>query len=294
VIIETVEKPTSPAPEAERACLASRFSTMKLQGRKIAVLTAYDAPTAKAEEESGIDLVLVGDSVGTNILGYASEKEVTLADISHHLSAVRRGAAHTPVLADLPFGTYETPAAALANAGKLIAAGADMVKFEGPRPDIVEALVHNNIPVCGHLGLMPQHHADRRVKGRKAQEALQLVADAVTLDQAGIAMLVLELVPEEVAGLVTKAVRAPVIGIGAGAKTDGQVLVITDVLGYGGGNFHHSRRYQPVGSLMREAMKAYAADVRAQQFPAAKNSTPMEKEELAILKAELVRRQGGL
>jgi len=292
LIIETVEKPLGPVPNAEKLNWADRFSIMKRQGRKIAVLTAYDAPTAKAEEESGIDLILVGDSVGTNILGYASEKEVTLPDIGHHVGAVRRGAPHTPIVADLPYRTYETPAETVANARKLIAAGADMVKFEGPRPDLVKALVQEGMAVCGHLGLMPQHHADRRLKGRKAQEALQLVMDAIALDQAGITMLVLELVPEEVAALVSRVVKAPTIGIGAGSKTDGQVLVITDVLGLGEDNFRHSLRYQRVGSLMREATKTYAADVRTQSFPTADNSYSMDKEELAILKGEIARRLG--
>ena len=294
MIIETVEKPLGPMPNAEKLNWADRISIMKRQGRKIAVLTAYDAPTAKAEEESGIDLILVGDSVGTNILGYTSEKEVTLSDIGHHVGAVRRGAPHTPIIADLPYQTYETPAEAVANARKLIAAGADLVKFEGSRPDLVQALVQEGMAVCGHLGLMPQHHTDRRLKGRKAQEAVQLVMDAIALDQAGITMLVLELVPDEVGALVSRVVKAPTIGIGAGGKTDGQVLVITDVLGLWEENFHHSRRYQPVGSLMREAAKTYAADVRAQTFPTADNSYPMDKEELAILKAELAHRHSTL
>jgi 3-methyl-2-oxobutanoate hydroxymethyltransferase len=260
----------------------ARFRGMKQQGQKIAVLTGYDAPTAKAEEESGIDIILVGDSVGTNMLGYASEKDVTLADMCHHVAAVRRGAPRTAIIADLPFRTYDTPEFALVSSHMLIAAGADIVKFEGPRPEIVAALAEASIESCCHLGLEPQHHDEKRVKGRKAEEAMRLVHDAIALERAGMAMLVLELVPEEVADRVTKSVAAPTIGIGAGRKTDGQVLVISDVLGFSRANFQHNRRYQDVGQLMREAVKAYAADVRSSSFPAQENVFPMDRDELAI------------
>ncbi|HUZ91221.1 MAG TPA: 3-methyl-2-oxobutanoate hydroxymethyltransferase, partial [Methylocella sp.] len=155
-------------------------------------------------------------------------------------------------------------------------------KFEGPRLEILDALAGASIEVCCHLGLEPQHHEDKRLKGRKAEEAMRLLRDAIALDGAGMAMLVLELVPEEVADLVTKAVKAPTIGIGAGRKTDGQVLVISDVLGFGPTNFRHNRRYQDVGRLMREAVKAYAADVRSESFPAEENVFAMDKNELAI------------
>ncbi len=158
--------------------ITERFFEMKRQGEPIAVLTAYDAPTARAQAAAGIDLILVGDSVGTNFLGYASEREVTLADIAHHVRAVRRGAPATPMIGDLPFATYDTPAEALANARALLAAGADMVKFEGARPAIARALREAGIPVCGHLGLEPQHHEEKRLKGKTAAAASQLLADA--------------------------------------------------------------------------------------------------------------------
>jgi len=260
----------------------TRFLEMKRQGQRIAVLTGYDAPTARAEEESGVDIILVGDSVGTNILGYASERDVTLADMCHHVRAVRRGAPHTPVIADLPFRSYDTPEIALESSRKLIAAGADIVKFEGARPEIVKALAGAAIAVCCHLGLEPQHHDDKHLKGRKATEALRLLRDAIALDSAGMAFLVLERVPEEVADRVTQSVTAPTIGIGAGRKTDGQVLVITDVLGVTQKNFQHNRRYLEVDRLMREAVKAYAADVRSKNFPAQENVSPMDRDELAI------------
>jgi 3-methyl-2-oxobutanoate hydroxymethyltransferase len=261
----------------------ARFFEMKQHGQKIAMLTAYDYPTAKAEAEAGIDIILVGDSVGTNMLGYQSEKEVTLADIEHHLRAVRRGAPDAFVIADLPYLTYETPEMAVANAKVLTAAGADMVKFEGPRPDIAKALVAAGVKVCGHLGLEPQHHEEKRLKSRSAADATRLVADAVALDQTGIEMLVLELIPEEVAEQVTKAIAAPTIGIGAGRHVDGQVLVVCDVLGYTDAAFRHNRRYQEVGSAIRAAAEAYGQEVRAQAFPADANVFHMPKEELAVL-----------
>jgi len=212
---------------------AAHFFEMKRRGAKIAVLTAYDAPTARAEDKAGVDIILVGDSVGVNLLGYASEREVTLADMSHHIAAVRRGAPEATIIGDLPFQTYDSPAAAVANAQKLVAAGADIVKFEGAHLAILEALEAASIEVCCHLGLEPQTHLEKRVKGRSAQEALRLLADATALDRAGMKLLLLEMIPEEVAAEVTRSVKAPTIGIGAGRKTDGQVLVITDVLGFG-------------------------------------------------------------
>lgn len=255
---------------------------MKRKGQPIAVLTAYDAPTAKAEEAAGVDIILVGDSVGTNILGYASERNVTLAHMCHHVGAVRRGAPKTMIVADLPYRSYDTPAIAVESSRRLIEAGGDIVKFEGPQTGILDALAGASIEVCCHLGLLPQHHDDKRLQGQKAADAALLLADAIALDKAGMAMLVLELVPEEVADRVTKSVKAPTIGIGAGRKTDGQVLVISDVLGFTPANFHHNRRYQEVGQLMLEAAKAYVLDVRSRNFPSEENAFRMNADELAI------------
>ncbi len=261
---------------------AARFFEMKRKGEKIAVLTAYDAPTARAEAEAGVDILLVGDSVGANILGYASELEVTLADMRHHISAVRRGAPEAVIIGDMPFATYDSPGQAVESARALVAAGADIVKFEGARLAILEALAAASIEVCCHLGLEPQTHQDKRVKGRSAQEAAKLLSDALMLDRAGMKLLVLEMIPDEVAAEVTRRVAAPTIGIGAGRNTDGQVLVITDVLGYGARNFRHNRRYQEVGRLMMEAMRAYVADVHGADFPREENLTHMAPDELAL------------
>jgi len=259
------------------------FFDMKKSARPIVMLTAYDAPTAKAEWEAGVDIILVGDSVGTNVLGYASEKEVTLDDIAHHTRAVRRGAAQAFILSDLPYGTYDDTAAAVRNAQALIAAGADMVKFEGARPEIVEALVLAAIPVCCHIGLEPQHHEDKKLKGRSAQDALALVEAAIGLDHAGMAMLILELVPEEVAARITAAIKAPSIGIGAGRQTDGQVLVVTDLLGETGQSFRHNKRFAELGPQAEAAFRAYAEDVRRGTFPTEANVFHMKEEERAAL-----------
>ena len=264
----------------------SRFFDMKRQAEPIAVLTAYDAPTAGAQARAGIDLILVGDSVGTNFLGYASERDVTLADIAHHVRAVRRGAAETPILADLPFATYDTPVDAVANARTLVEAGADMVKFEGARPEIVRALVEAGIAVSGHLGLEPQHHAEKRLKGKTAEAAMRLETEAVALDRAGLSLLILEMIPEELAARITKAVAAPTIGIGAGRATDGQVLVITDVLGYTDAAYRHNHRFADVGASLREASVAYVAAVRERRFPARENVFLMPKAELALMEDE--------
>ncbi len=264
----------------------NRFFDMKRMGEPIAVLTAYDAPMARAQAAAGIDIILVGDSVGTNVLGLASEREVTLDDIRHHLRAVRRGAPAAFIVADLPFATYDSQADAVANAKRLVEAGADMVKFEGARPEIVKALVAAGIAVSGHLGLEPQHHDEKRLKGKTAEAALRLETDAVNLDRAGIGLLILEMIPKEVAGRITRAVAAPTIGIGAGHGTDGQVLVVTDVLGYTDANFRHNHRFAEVGSTVRDAVAAYVTAVRERRFPDKANTFAMPAAELALLEDE--------
>lgn len=254
---------------------------MKRRGEKIAVLTAYDAPTAKAEVEAGIDIVLVGDSVGTNMLGYAHEREVTLEDMVHHIGAVRRGAPRAYIIGDFPYASYETPQQALASAERLRRAGADCVKFEGARPELVRALVGAGFEACGHLGLESQHQAVKRRQGKSNEAARQLLADAEALDAAGQSFLVLELVPEELAARITASVRAPTIGIGAGGATDGQVLVVADLVGLGERDFKHNRRYAEIGKSLRSAVAAYVQDVRERRFPGPEHAFHMAPEERA-------------
>lgn len=263
-----------------------RLLDMKRRGAPIAVLTAYDAPTARIEAEAGVDLILVGDSLGTNVLGYASERDVRLDDILHHLRAVRRGAPEAAVIADLPFATYDREGQAVENARKLVDAGADIVKFEGARPELVRALSGAGIAVAGHLGLEPQHHEEKRLKAKTASAAARLERDAAAMDAAGLALLILELIPEELAARITKAVRAPTIGIGAGRGTDGQVLVVTDMLGYTDAAFRHNQRFAEVGAAMRHAAADYVAAVRDRRFPTRANAFGMPKAELALMEAE--------
>ena len=191
---------------------------------------------------------------------------MTLDDIAHHVRAVRRGASEATILADLPYATYDTPEAAVASARHLVEAGADMVKFEGARPDVARALAAAGIAASGHLGLECQHHDERRVKARTAAAARQLETDAVTLGAAGIALLVLELIPEEVATRITQAVAAATIGIGAGRGTNGQVLVIHDILGLTKVGYRHNRRFAELGTVMRDAAGAFAVRGARRKF----------------------------
>ena len=176
----------------------------KVRGERIAMLTCYDYPTALWEDEAGVDVIFVGDSVGTNVLGYESEKDVTLADIVHHLKAVRRGVQHAYLLADLPFGTCGTPGEALWNARVLVEHGANGVKLEGYKPEIVAHLVNNGVEICAHLGLNPQIHDKKALQAKSAESAMQLLQESLALQKAGAFMLVYELVPEEVAREATK------------------------------------------------------------------------------------------
>lgn len=260
---------------------AQTFLDMKRRGEKIVVITAYDAPTARLEVEAGVDMILVGDSVGVNILGYAHEREVTLADMAHHIAAVRRGAPDIYIIGDLPYATYDTPAQALESAGALRDAGADCVKFEGARPDIVSALATAGFDVCCHIGLESQHQPVKRRQGRSAEAAAKLLDDALALDAAGQKFLVLELVPHELAARISRAVTAATIGIGAGPQTDGQVLVVNDLAGVTPREFKHNRRYGAVGDALRASVAAYAQDVRAKIFPAPEHGFGMEPEERA-------------
>ncbi len=255
------------------------FLEKKRRGEKIVVITAYDAPTARIEAEAGVDIILVGDSVGMNVLGYAHEREVTLADMAHHIAAVRRGAPDVYIIGDLPYATYDTPEQAIANSIVLRDAGADCVKFEGAQPDVVAALTAEGFDVCGHLGLESQHQDVKRRQGKTAEAAAKLFADALAADAAGQKLLVLELVPDELAGAISRAVRAATIGIGAGPLTDGQVLVVNDLAGVTTREFKHNRRYGQVGAALRAAVSAYAADVRAGAFPGPEHGFHMADDE---------------
>jgi 3-methyl-2-oxobutanoate hydroxymethyltransferase len=216
--------------------IAQRFRSHKAAGRKIAALTAYDYPTARLLDEAGLDLILVGDSLGMVVLGYPDTTSVTLADMARHTGAVARGAKKTLVVTDLPIGTYDTPAEAVANARRLVEAGAEAVKLEGGAavaPQI-RALVSADIPVLAHIGMLPQHIREEggyKIKGRTPEEAQAIRGDAEAVQEAGAFAVVMEIVIPGLASEITPSLQIPSIGIGSGDGCDGQILVLHDLVG---------------------------------------------------------------
>lgn len=214
----------------------THLSSMKAAGEKIAVLTAYDYPTARLLDEGGIDMLLVGDSLGMVVLGYPDTTLVTLDEMVHHTRAVARGAKRAPILADLPIATYDTPDQAVASSRRLIEAGAHAVKLEGGATHVpqIRALVAAGIPVMAHIGMQPQRvriEGGYRIKGKTPAEADALLADAKAVEEAGSFALLLELVRADVSKQITEALQIPTIGIGAGPDCSGQVLVSHDLIG---------------------------------------------------------------
>lgn len=262
----------------------SAYLLAKKQARqKITALTCYDYPTAVIETKAGIDIFLVGDSVGTNILGYDSEIEVTMDDIIHHLKAVRRGTSQAYILADMPYASYETPEQALDNAKKLLLHGANGVKLEGVREDVIRYLVKHDIEVCGHLGLLPQTQPKKAVQGKTFAAAKELIEAALILEKTGIFMLVLELIPEELGQILTEKLSIPTIGIGAGRFTDGQVLIVNDVLGITPQKLKLAKNYQDYQTLTLQAVKQYKEEVEQGIFPLENNVRHLAQEELQKL-----------
>ena len=216
--------------------LSTRFRENKMAGRKIAALTAYDYPTARLVDEAGIDLILVGDSLGMVVLGYPDTTEVTLDDMVRHTGAVARGTKHAPVITDLPIGTYDTPDDALATARHVVAAGAQGVKLEGGQAVLpqIRALTAAGIPVLAHLGMLPQHIREEggyKIKGRNETEAASLRHDALAVQEAGAFAAVLEIIVPELAADISTSLDIPTIGIGSGGGCDGQILVLHDLIG---------------------------------------------------------------
>ena len=266
------------------------LQSLKDKGEKIVMVTGYDYPTAILEEEAGVDVILVGDSLGTNVLGYRSEKEVTLADMIHHLRAVGRAVKNSYLLVDLPFQTYETPAQALESSKILIENGADGVKLEGALPEIVSNLVEHGIEVCAHLGYLPQTADAPGLKAKTSSTALQLINDSVALERAGAGMIVYELIPEEVAKEATARLKIPTIGIGAGRQVDGQVLICADLLGITSIDFIHNRKFELLREPMRAGFTAYVDAVRSGTFPAVENARQMPESEQIAFRDELKNR----
>ncbi len=243
--------------------------------KKIACLTAYDYPTARLLDEAGVDILLVGDSLGMVVLGYDSTLPVTIDEMLHHTRAVRRGARHALVVADMPYGSYHTDLSeSLRNAMRFIKdAGAEAVKVEGGerRLELIARLTEAEIPVMGHVGLTPQSVnalGGYHVQGKTPQSADQLMRDARAVEAAGAFAIVLEAMPRELAAQITGEVRIPTIGIGAGPDCDGQILVLSDMLGLTFGQTpKFSRQYTNLGDLISGAVREYCDDVRSANFP---------------------------
>ena len=271
-----VRAPKSPRPRRS----APAFAEMKRKGEPIVAVTAYDFPTARIADDAGVDLILVGDSLGTVVLGYESTLPVTMEDMLHHTKAVMRARPRALVVADLPFMSYQTsPIEALANAGRLVKeGGADAVKLEGGEraAEAVRIIVEAGIPVMGHIGLTPQsvlQFGGYRVQGRGEEAGERLLADARALERAGVFSLVLEGMPSELSGRVTRAIAIPTIGIGAGACCDGQVLVWHDALGF---SFGHQpkfvRKYADLAEGTAAGLTRFVEDVKQGRFPTSEES----------------------
>ena len=271
--------------------MGNKHTVLDLKGRKgarLVMLTAYDAPTARLGVAAGVDMLLVGDSLGMAVLGYDSTVPVTMADMLHHTKAARRGAPGAFIVADLPFLSYATVELALANAASFMKdAGADSVKLEGGAEvvPIVRALVRAGIPVMGHLGLTPQTASALggfKLQARDEDGGRRLLADTGALEQAGCWSVVLEMVPAPLAKLVTSRTVMPTIGIGAGPDCDGQVLVYNDLVGLSAPDFRPKflKRYAETGEAMRTAIEHYAAEVRGGRYPDEAHSFGMDAEVL--------------
>jgi 3-methyl-2-oxobutanoate hydroxymethyltransferase len=239
----------------------------KKNKEKIVMLTCYDYQTAKIIDGM-IDLILVGDSLGMVIQGRDDTKSVTMRDMIYHTRAVARGAKKTPIIGDMPINTYNTVENGLKNAKRFLRAGAHGVKIEGNKPEIVKALLDSDIPVMGHVGLLPQTAKRYRVKGKKRDEAEKIFNDALELDKMGVFSLVLECIPIRLARKITESVKTVTIGIGAGKYCDGQVLVINDMLGYDDSfSPKYLKRYANLNKEIKEAVKKFKKEVLNGIYP---------------------------
>jgi 3-methyl-2-oxobutanoate hydroxymethyltransferase len=235
---------------------------------KIIMLTAYDYQIAKILDEEVIDMILVGDSLGMVIQGYADTKSVTMEDMLYHTRAVARGVKKTPIIVDMPLNSDSTIEDALRNAKSFLDAGAHGVKIEGNKTKVIKALISDGIPVMGHIGLLPQTALSYRVRGKAPKDAQKILQDAVQLDKLGVFTMVLESIPEGLAKQITKAVGAPTIGIGAGKHCDGQVLVINDMLGLDlTFSPKYVKRYANLNQIIKKAVEDFRQEVRGGEYP---------------------------
>jgi 3-methyl-2-oxobutanoate hydroxymethyltransferase len=290
----------TPIGEPRQKITVASLREKKLQHQPITCLTAYDYASARLVDEADIDIVLVGDSLAMTMLGYPDTLSVTVDEMLHHTKAVRRGVKHALLLADMPYGSYHVGADdAVRNAARFMKeAGAEAVKIEGgeKRADLIRRVIDAEIPVAGHIGLTPQSvnvMGGYKVQGKSLAEIEQLMRDAVALDRAGVAFLVLEGIPREVAAMITAEVATPTIGIGAGPDCDGQVLVFHDIL-----NLTFAppakfvRRYADAAALITDAVQSFREDVIAHEYPADSESYHLSKETQQALETVLERKRG--
>lgn len=261
------------------------FLKAKQSNKKISMLTAYDYLTAKLLDDAGIDVLLIGDSLGNVVLGYDTTLPVTVDNIVYHSSAVARGAKRAFIVGDMPFLSYHVSVEdSIRNAGRIIQEGqANSVKLEGGREivDKIKAIVNAQIPVMGHLGLTPQSvniFGGFKVQGKSEEAAKKILEDALLLQEAGVFALVLECVPEKLAKLITEKLDIPTIGIGAGRYCDGQVLVVQDMMGITEGDKKFLKKYAEVGKVMKDAAAEYIKEINNQTFPDKSNGFKIDED----------------
>jgi 3-methyl-2-oxobutanoate hydroxymethyltransferase len=295
--MSSAPRPSVPEPPARRRVTLTKLAEMRDLGEPIVMVTAYDHPSAIAVEAAGVDVVLVGDSAANNVLGYEDTVPVTVEELLMLAAAVRRGLRTPLLVGDLPFGSYEaSDAQAIATAHRFVKeAGVDAVKLEGggASAERARAIVRAGVPVMGHVGLTPQTATalgGYRAQGRTAARARQVLDDAVALQEAGCFAVVFEAIPAEVTDVIMAHMDIPVIGIGAGPSTDGQVLVLHDLLGiHDGFQPKFVKRYAHVKQAMVQGLEAYADDVRTRRFPGPEHTYGIAPEELDRLQAQLPR-----
>jgi 3-methyl-2-oxobutanoate hydroxymethyltransferase len=285
-----------PDPEQRRPVTLTKLGEMRALGEPIVMVTAYDHPSAKVAEAAGVDVVLVGDSAANNVLGYADTVPVTVEELLMLAAAVRRGLRAPLLVGDLPFGSYEaSDEQAIATAHRFVKeAGCDAVKVEGSAAR-AKAIVRAGVPVMGHVGLTPQTATalgGYRAQGRTAERARAVLDEALELQEAGCFAIVFEAIPADVTDVIMGQMDIPVIGIGAGASTDGQVLVLHDLLGiHGGFQPKFVKRFADVKGEMLRGLQAYAEEVRTRRFPGPEHTYGIAPEELQRLKQQLQERQ---
>jgi len=259
--------------QGEKPITISKLLAMRAEGEKIAMLTAYDATMSALLNRSGVETILIGDSLGNVIQGHSSTTPVSVEQVAYHTECVARANTHAFIIADLPFASYGDPVQALDSAAELMRAGADMVKLEGGdwQIDIIQYLVERSVPVCAHLGLLPQSvHilGGYKVQGKSKDAASLMLEQAIACEQAGAQMIVLEAIPSSLGKLITESLSIPTIGIGAGANCSGQVLVLQDMLGISPGKPpKFVKNFMDGHASIEAAVKAYVREVKSGKFP---------------------------